>query len=121
MLTTYIIYALCAAILIWGGRFAGFKNNFHSDSTSLEVTKCLRGIAAIGVIIHHIALEQAFQHANGKGNPGELAFFLNAGYRFVAIFFFCSGFGLIKSLETKPDYLKSFMKKRGLKAIAIIT
>jgi hypothetical protein len=119
MFTTYIVYVFCIGLLVWGGKFSGFKNQFHSDSTSLEVTKCLRGFAAIGVIIHHIALEQAFQKANGNGIPGELSLFLNAGYRFVAIFFFCSGYGLIKSFETKPDYLKPFMKKRVLKAIVI--
>ena len=120
MLTTYLIYSLCILLLIWGGRFAGFSGTqFHQDSSSLEVTKALRGFAAIGVIIHHIALEQAFQKANGSGNPGELSVFLNAGYRFVAIFFFCSGYGLIKSLQLKPDYLKSFMKKRVINSMII--
>ncbi len=120
MLTSYIIYALCAVLLIWGGKFAGFKKNqFHEDSSSLEVTKALRGFAAIGVIIHHISLEQAFQKANGNGVPGELSLFLNAGYRCVAIFFFCSGYGLIKSLLLKPDYLKSFMRKRVVNSMII--
>lgn len=120
MFTTYIVYAAFALLLLWGGKFAGFKNTqFNDDAFSLEITKALRGFAAIGVIIHHCALERAFQQANGNDVSGELALFLNAGYRFVAIFFFCSGFGLIKSLKTKPDYLKSFMKKRVLKAIIV--
>ena len=120
MITTYVVYALCVFLLICGGKFAGFKNSsFNEDSSSLEVTKALRGFAAIGVIIHHIALEHAFKRANGSDLPGELNLFLNAGYRFVAIFFFCSGFGLIKSLELKPDYLKTFMKKRVLMAIIV--
>ena len=120
MFTTYIIYSLCIFLLIWGGKFAGFKRSqFHENSSSLEITKALRGFAAIGVIIHHIALEQAFQKANGSGNPGELALFLNAGYRFVAIFFFCSGYGLIKSLQSKPDYLNSFMRKRVINSMII--
>ncbi len=120
MFTTYIIYSLCIFLLIWGGKFAGFKNShFHEDSSSLEITRALRGFAAIGVIIHHIALEQAFQKANGNGNPGELALFLNAGYRFVAIFFFCSGYGLIKSIQLKPDYFKSFIRKRVVNSMII--
>lgn len=121
MYLTYAVYGLCILLLIWGGKFAGFKGTqFHEDSTSLEITKSLRGFAALGVILHHVSQEGAFQWANGgHGKPGELAIFVNAGYLFVAIFFFCSGFGLIKSLETKPDYFKTFLKKRVLKGLVI--
>ncbi|MBO4534091.1 MAG: acyltransferase [Treponema sp.] len=123
MYTTYIIYALCIGLLLWGGKFAGFKKEqFHSDCASLEITKSLRGFAAIGVILHHISQEDAFQYANmakGWNTPGELSFFVNYGYKFVAIFFFCSGFGLIKSLATKPDYFNGFIKKRVVKTLVI--
>ena len=125
MYTTYVIYALCIGLLIWGGKFAGFKNSqFHENSSSLEVMKSLRGFAAIGVILHHISQEDAFQYANmikdwNNPRPGELSIFVNAGYLFVSIFFFCSGFGLIKSFDSKPDYLKDFMKKRVLKVLVI--
>ena len=121
MYLSYTVYALLIALLIWGGKFAGFKKeNFHEDSSSLDSFMSLRGFAAIGVILHHISQEQAFQMANHYGTkPGELSIFVNAGYLFVAIFFFCSGFGLIKSLETKPDYFKGFMKKRVLKTLVI--
>ncbi len=123
MYTTYIIYALCIGLLLWGGKFAGFrKDQFHEDPFSLEVAKSLRGFAAIGVILHHISQEDAFQYANmanGYGKPGELSIFVNAGFLFVAIFFFCSGFGLIKSLEQKPDYFNGFIKKRVVKTLIL--
>ncbi|SEP99460.1 Peptidoglycan/LPS O-acetylase OafA/YrhL, contains acyltransferase and SGNH-hydrolase domains [Treponema bryantii] len=120
MYLTYTVYALMLALFIWGGKFAGFKNDqFHEDSSSLDSMKSLRGFAAIGVILHHISQEQAFQQAGGYQKPGEMSIFVNAGFLFVAIFFFCSGYGLIKSLETKPDYLNGFMKKRVLKALVI--
>ena len=121
MYLTYTVYVLLLALFIWGGKFAGFKKDkFHEDSSSLDSMKSLRGFAAICVILHHISQEQSFQMANKFGtNPGELSIFVNAGYLFVAIFFFCSGYGLIKSLETKPDYLNGFMKKRVLKTLVI--
>lgn len=123
MYLTYVVYALCILLLIWGGKFAGFKkNSFHENSSSLEVMKSLRGFAAIGVILHHISQEEVFQNANiakGINAPGELGIFVNAGYLFVSIFFFATGFGLIKSLDSKPDYLKGFMKKRVLKVLII--
>ena len=121
MYTTYVTYALVLGLMIWGGKFAGFKKDqFHTDSTSLDVTKCLRGLAALGVILHHISQEGAFQRAGGGyGKPGELSIFVNYGFKFVAIFFFCSGFGLIKSLMTKENYLDGFLKKRVVKTILI--
>ena len=120
MYLTYTVYVLIIALFIWGGKFAGFKKDqFHEDSASLDSFMSLRGFAAIGVILHHISQEQAFQQANGWGKPGELSPFVNAGFLFVAIFFFCSGFGLIKSLETKPDYLNGFIKKRVVKTLVI--
>ena len=120
MYLTYTVYALILALFIWGGKFAGFKkDNFHEDSSSLDSMKSLRGFAAIGVILHHISQEYSFQNANGQGKPGELSIFVNAGFVLVAVFFFCSGYGLIKSLETKTDYLKGFMKKRVLKTLVI--
>ncbi len=121
MYLTYTVYALILALFIWGGKFAGFKKeNFHEDSASLDSFMSLRGFAAIGVILHHISQENAFQVANHYGTkPGELSIFVNAGFLFVAIFFFCSGYGLIKSLETKPDYFNGFIKKRMVKTLVI--
>ncbi|MBO4759834.1 MAG: acyltransferase family protein [Spirochaetaceae bacterium] len=119
MYISYVTYALVLLLLLWGGKLARGKGTFHEDSTSLEVTKALRGFAALGVILHHISQEHAFQVSAGQGHHGELSIFVNAGFFFVAIFFFCSGFGLIKSLDTKENYLEGFLKKRVLKAILI--
>lgn len=119
MIINYITYGLLAVLLLAGGKFAWRKGEFHEDSASLEVTKNLRGFAAIGVLIHHISQNQAFQMANGYNRPGILFGFVNAGYLFVAIFFFCSGFGLIKSLMTKENYFDGFIKKRVVKTLVI--
>ena len=81
MYLTYTVYVLILALLIWGGKFAGFKKDqFHEDSSSLDSFMSLRGFAAIGVILHHISQEDAFQQANGFSKPGELSIFVNAGY-----------------------------------------
>ena len=119
MYISYVTYALVVLLLLWGGKLARGKGTFHEDSTSLEVTKSLRGFAALGVILHHISQEQAFQMLGKSYGKGALGIFVNAGFFFVAIFFFCSGFGLIKSLETKENYLEGFLKKRVFKAILI--
>lgn len=122
-MVTAITSIILIGLLLWGAKLpsknAEGKLELHADSTSLEVTKSLRGFSAIGVMLHHISQESAFQMANGGGKLGELPLFVNAGYYFVAIFFFCSGFGLIKSLNSKPDYLKGFLKKRVVKTLVI--
>ncbi|MBP5156752.1 MAG: acyltransferase [Treponema sp.] len=121
MYLTFAVYAACIFLLAWGGSFAGFKDGrLHENSSSLEAMKSLRGFAAIGVILHHISQEDAFQWAaGGQGKPGELAIFVNAGFLFVSIFFFCSGFGLVKSLESKPGYLDGFVKRRIVRTVLV--
>ena len=113
MILSWSVYALLIVLILFGCKFAWRKNEFNDDFLSLDVTKSLRGFAAIGVILHHISQESAFQKVK------ELSPFVNAGFYFVAIFFFCSGFGLIKSLKTKENYLDGFLKKRVLKTIVI--
>lgn len=112
MYLTIGVYLCCVALLIWGISFAGF-NNYHDDFMSLDKTKNIRGLAALVILFHHISQESAFQ------NVGEMKIFVNAGPLLVAIFFFCSGYGLIKGLNSKPDYLKGFLKKRVGYGLAI--
>ncbi len=105
---------LFIVLFIWGGtnKF-GRKDEFNEDYTSLEVMKSLRGIAAIGVMLHHISQEYMLQE------EGVLSAFVNAGVYFVAIFFFCSGYGLIKSFDSKKNYLKGFISKRIVKTLVV--
>ena len=109
-----VVAYLFIALFIWGAtnKF-GRKNEFNDDFTSLENMKSLQGFAALGVILHHISQEPFFQE------EGVLSAFVNAGVYFVAIFFFCSGYGLLKSFDTKKDYLKGFIGKRVVKALVI--
>lgn len=114
MYVTLVVTIVTIIILSVGSKFAGFgKDKFHDDFLSLDNTKSLRGIAAMGVILHHISQEQAFRDCK------ELSFFVNFGPQLVSIFFFCSGYGLLKSYMQKPDYLKDFMKKRVFLGIVL--
>lgn len=109
-----IVAYLFIIVLFWGAKNKfGKKDEFNEDFLSLDAMKSIRGIAAIGVILHHISQEYFFQE------EGVLSLFVNAGAYFVAIFFFCSGYGLLKSFDSKPNYLKGFIKKRIVKAIVV--
>lgn len=109
-----VVFYFYLILFIWGGtnKF-GKKLEFNEDFASLDAMKSLRGFAAIGVLLHHISQEDLFQ-ANRILSP-----FVGAGAYFVAIFFFCSGYGLIKSLNSKENYLKGFIKNRIVRAIVL--
>lgn len=113
MYISVIVYILVLSLVVWGGKFAGFKNGFHEDFMSLGSTRSIRGLAAVCIIFHHISQETAFRKL------GVMRIFVNMGPALVAVFFFCSGYGLIKNLRNKPDYLEGFLTKRVLKGIVI--
>ena len=102
---TYAVYLICLILFLWGISVK-HHGQIHTDYLSVDAMKSIRGFAAIGVILHHISQEEAFQ------GSGELSMFVNNGYQYVALFFFCSGYGLLKSLDTRPGYMDSFLKKR---------
>ena len=70
------------ALFVWGGRFAGFKAEFHDDFMSLASTKSIRGLAAICIILHHISQEETFKKQE------MIQVFLNMGPVLVSVFFF---------------------------------
>lgn len=107
MITTIIFYTLICGLLIWGLKFSGV-GKFHENFFSLDVSKALQGFAALCIIFHHISQQGAFRQTK------TLGIFPEIGFLFVGVFFFCSGFGLIKSIKTKPGYLDHFLKKRVL-------
>ncbi len=113
MAAKQIAYYLLIILFIWGADIKFGKKEFNEDFASLDIMKSLRGFAAIGVILHHISQEQIFK------DQKVLSPFVNAGAYFVAIFFFCSGYGLMKSLNTKENYLKGFVKNRIVKTIVV--
>lgn len=109
----YLFYFSLALLLFFGASCAG-RGAWNEECTSLKQTRALQGIAALGVALHHLA-----QKSCGPWHPSAyivygLEFFLNIGYLFVAVFFFCSGLGLYKSFRGKPDYLKGFLRRRVL-------
>lgn len=106
-----LVYGAWIALLIVGSRRAP-RGSFNQDFMSLEATKNLQGLGALGVICHH--LSQPPQNGGPMDALGQMQFFREIGFCFVAIFFFVSGYGLIKSLETKPNYLKNFLRRRIL-------
>ena len=89
-------------------RRKGALYNFDS-----KATVPLRGLLAIGIILHHLSRSYCFNECIGAVHVSPVYYFSNMGAPIVAAFFFITGFGLAKSLQTKgSSYLSGFMKKR---------
>lgn len=106
MICSIIFYLIFVALTIIGARYSA--GSFQEKVLDKESSASLRGLMALGVILHHISQKEAFSDA------GELSFFVDIGFLFVGVFFFLSGLGLARSLESKPGYLDSFFRKRFL-------
>ncbi len=74
-----------------------------------DQTGMIRAAACLCIILHHLV-----QHSTGYGAryAGPVTFFNDAGFLFTGIFFFFSGYGLTRSLETRENYLKTFPARR---------
>ncbi len=100
--------AVVIVLMFIGAKFAKRKE-FHDDFLSLESSKILQGLAALGIVLHHLTQQVT---KNGSYPKGPITEMNNMGLLFTAVFFFFSGYGLLKSYLTKPDYMKSFLLKR---------
>lgn len=102
-----IFFAVFSFILTFGIKFAGFKEQgWHEDFLSLKNTKAIQGFMALLIVIHHLSQTNLL-----RNNP-YLIWCNDIGVLLVGIFLFCSGYGVIKSLNTKENYLKGFLKTR---------
>ena len=112
----YLFYFALALLIFFGAKGAG-RGNWNEEFTSLKQTKILQGIAALGIALHHMAQKTCAPWHPSAFTVHGLDFFVPIGYLLVAVFLFCSGMGLYKSLHTKPDYLKGFFRRRILPII----
>lgn len=109
----YLVYPALLVFLFWGVSVSG-KNSWNEEVLSLRQTKALQGFFAVIIMLHHLALCSCDKNVEPEFFRNGLQMFLPMGYLCVAIFFFCSGFGLYKSFKEKPDYMKGFLKNRAM-------
>ncbi|MBP5282256.1 MAG: acyltransferase [Lachnospiraceae bacterium] len=109
----YLIYPLMAVILFWGAKPYG-KGAWNEEAFSLRQMKALQGFFALCIMLHHISQKTSASWLEPYLIIPGLGLFVPIGYFFVGVFLFCSGYGLYKSLNEKPDYLKNFGRRRVL-------
>ena len=79
-------------------------STLNEDYLSLESCNSFRGIFALVVVFHHLA----------QRTSGGVLFhlFTHVGYLAVAVFFFYSGYGLMKKHMSSPGYYEKFLLNR---------
>ncbi len=92
------------------------KNKIATDYLSLENTKCLKGILAILVLIHHVYQSGGLFQTGALYAVGYIC--QSLGYLTVALFIFLSGYGLAASTNTEK--IKKFPKNKILPFYCII-
>lgn len=107
-------YILCVypvvlmVLLLFGAKLAP-KSTIYEDFYTLKTAKVLQGTAAVGIILHHLVQEVTDYGEVWKGTVTHMNYM---GILFTSVFFFSSGYGLLKSYKTKQDYLEGFLEKR---------
>lgn len=92
---------------------AAFKPNGNLCNFDSKATVPLRGLLAIMIILHHLALNYKFDECIGGIHISPIYYFKEMGAPAVAAFFFITGYGLSKSLQARgSDYLSGFLKRR---------
>ena len=109
----YLIYVLLVMTLFFGAKTYG-KGQWNEECFSLKQIKMVQGFTAICILFHHMAQKTCAPWHSPDVVVHGLDVFLNFGYFFVGIFLFSSGYGLLKSFKSKPDYLNGFFKNRIL-------
>lgn len=99
-----LFFLLLLALILWKAEFS--IRSFH-NCLSVQTTGAVKAIAAVSVVFHH--LSQLLESTSLFS-----AIFLKMGIFAVSLFFFYSGYGLMKSYRTKKHYADTFFVKRIL-------
>lgn len=111
-----IFYPALLVLLFYGsGRCK--KGEWNDEFMSLGQTKAFLGFSSIVIIFHHLSQRTSVSWIKKDAIVHGLDGFEYLGYLFVALFFFCSGYGMFKSYETKVNYFENFFVKRAFPII----
>lgn len=98
-----LVYIVILLMLLYNIKI--FKiGEYNSDVLGMKNSTALKGLAAVVVVLHHVSQR--------IDNVGVLFLFRNLGYLSVSLFFFYSGYGMMKSYNSKKNYLNKFWTNR---------
>ncbi len=106
----YALYAILVVCLFWGARVCKWKE-WNEDVLSYDQTKSFLGFCAIIIILHHCSQRTCAPWLSPRLIVPGLDIFVYVGYLCVAVFFFCSGFGMYTSSHKKKEFFKGYYKR----------
>lgn len=106
-----IVLVVFLCITLYKVRFS----NFHEDYMERDQTGSIKGFFAIIIVFSHF--RQYVQLSNNFLDSSFQFFIALFGQLMVTLFFFYSGFGIMKAYKAKNDYKNRFFKKRFLKTL----
>ena len=104
-----VIWYLALVALLFFGAHICKRGTWNEENMSFAQTKNFLGFCAVIIVFHHISQDTCASWLNPRYIRHGLDIFVTAGYPMVAMFLFCSGFGLYKSAKAKPDFFKRFL------------
>ena len=109
LLSPLTVYPVLLLVFTFYGARLTKRGQTAREYLNLEQTRSIQAAACIGIILHHVTQQVT---AYGALDRGPITVFNDLGFLFTGVFFFFSGYGLLTSYRTKPDYLKNFPGKR---------
>ena len=107
----YLFYPALAVLLLVGAKF--FKaGEWNETVLSYAESKSFLGFAAIMILFHHASQRTCAPWLEEFRIVHGLDVFVYVGYLFVAVFFFCSGYGMYVACKSKENFFQGFFLKR---------
>ena len=91
-------------LLLWGMKPVRPFSSLNSEYLSLKTGNYMRGFFALAIVLNHVS--------KNTTDGFILRGFHDIGFLFVGVFFFYSGYGLMKSYMASADYKKHFPARR---------
>ena len=112
-----LIFYPALLVLLFYGSSRCKRGEFNDEFMSLDQTKALLGFSSIVIIFHHLCQRTSVSWIKKDAIVHGLDGFEYLGYLFVALFFFCSGYGIFSSYKKKAAYFENFFVKRAFPII----
>ena len=106
----HLLYTLLAVCLFWGVKICD-KKQWNENVFSYPQMKSFRGFCALIIILHHCSQRTCAPWLPQYRIVHGLDGFVYAGYLCVAVFFFCSGYGLYARSRRKEDFFVGYHKR----------
>ena len=107
---TLLLFALLGVCLFWGAKISKRKE-WNEDVLSFAQTKSFLGFCALIIILHHCSQRTCAPWLPEFRIVHGLDDFVFWGYLCVAVFFFCSGYGMYTSFHKKEGFFKGYYKR----------